>query len=410
MKRFLGLLLGLCLWTVSACAENVREQVDAPESIQADYYTNTGKSLVAVDAQVYVPDVEEIFLYPVQPRRFEAQELWALAECVLPDVTWHLNEAYQMLEPGELKHSENAEAGYTEDNLELHADAVLLEDGDPSIGMAYLFNTDNQTAFGTQPGERSLRFEAADSYNHPYFYTSTDFVDADSVGKDIPAQTTTFAQAQGIAEALVAQLEPSFTVQLGGAVSGEICYHKAGTKRYRNVPYPTPAYLFAFSRVIDGVTITFENSTLELSKMRDMPMAPAPNTERFSVVVHNGRIVNVQYDHPYAIGEALPEACKLLPFEKIMEVFAAIAPLSIQNMENENAVMGGSSNQLKVKEIRLGYMPVLKKDDPNQWVLRPVWDFMGARKFARENYDWPCTSWLTIDAIDGTVIDRAYGY
>lgn len=55
-------------------------------------------------------------------------------------------------------------------------------------------------------------------------------------------------------------------------------------------------------------------------------------------------------------------------------------------------------------------MPVLKKDDPNQWELRPVWDFMGVRIHPLGNIDWPCYSLLTIDAVDGTIIDRNYGY
>lgn len=40
----------------------------------------------------------------------------------------------------------------------------------------------------------------------------------------------------------------------------------------------------------------------------------------------------------------------------------------------------------------------------------PVWDFFGVRTIDRERYDDAYSSLFTINAIDGTVIDRNYGY
>lgn len=114
--------------------------------------------------------------------------------------------------------------------------------------------------------------------------------------------------------------------------------------------------------------------------------------------------------NPWEVGDSLQEDVPLLPFEQIMNTFGAIAPLTIQNMENEYKLLGGSGNRWEITEIRLGYMPVLRKDHSGLWELRPVWDFIGIRSFAEEYYDQPGNCALTIDAIDGTVIDRGYGY
>ncbi len=412
MKRLFTVfsVITLLFSTTFAHAENVLEQINAPKTYQADYYTNTKKTHVEVDAQLFVPDVDTIAMYSVSAKEFTAQEAWDLASAVLPDQTWHLEEEYSKLSEGALYHYENPEFNYMSDSLNLYSDDVLLADGNKSVGSILLINSFFQTVFGLQADDRTLRFQAKDGYNHPYYYFTMPFMVENSIGKDIKGQSTHFEEAKAQAEALVAQLNPHFAFQIGGAVSGEICYHKEGSKQYRNVEYKTPAYLFAFSRVIDGITITFEQTHLLVSELQSMPVSSAPDTERITVVVHDGRIVTYNYESPYTVGEILEESCTLLPFEQIMHTFEQIAPLSIQNMENENLLSGGKSNYLKVTEIRLGYMPVLKKDSSNQWVLRPVWDFIGIRRFAKENIHTPCQSWLTIDAIDGTVIDRNYGY
>ncbi|MBR6861504.1 MAG: hypothetical protein IKM73_09300, partial [Acidaminococcaceae bacterium] len=62
-------------------------------------------------------------------------------------------------------------------------------------------------------------------------------------------------------------------------------------------------------------------------------------------------------------------------------------------------------------DIRLGYLRVMRPDQPDMLTLIPVWDFYGTVTFNGSFIqNWACHSWLTINAIDGTVIDRQYGY
>ena len=93
-----------------------------------------------------------------------------------------------------------------------------------------------------------------------------------------------------------------------------------------------------------------------------------------------------------------------------MSVFGTIAPLSVQNNENDAGRKSKANNSMNITEIRLGYIPVLCRDNPNQWELRHVWDFMGNHILPLATYDFPCYSLLTIDAIDDTIIDRNYEY
>lgn len=65
MKRFLTLLLILLLFCGGTSAETVARQINAPETYQAAYYSNTGRTKITVDATVHVPDVESIPTYAV---------------------------------------------------------------------------------------------------------------------------------------------------------------------------------------------------------------------------------------------------------------------------------------------------------------------------------------------------------
>lgn len=55
-----------------------------------------------------------------------------------------------------------------------------------------------------------------------------------------------------------------------------------------------------------------------------------------------------------------------------MSVFGTTAPLSIQNNETDAGRKSKANNSMNITEIRLGYIPVLCRDNPNQWELRHV--------------------------------------
>ena len=88
--------------------------------------------------------------------------------------------------------------------------------------------------------------------------------------------------------------------------------------------------------------------------------------------------------------------------------------LPLAHMEHEKYYENAAV--LIVDKIQLNYCRVQRRDKPGQFVMTPVWDFFGSR--AVENEDGtmrlfdinPNNSLLTVNAIDGTVIDRNYGY
>ena len=94
-------------------------------------------------------------------------------------------------------------------------------------------------------------------------------------------------------------------------------------------------------------------------------------------------------------------------YEKMMVVTNA------DNMEYEK------SRVYDVDRIVLGYARIYEPStDPHTGLLVPVWDFFGSRKvegdYDGNSYsditDYPSWSFLTINAVDGSIIDRDLGY
>ena len=131
------------------------------------------------------------------------------------------------------------------------------------------------------------------------------------------------------------------------------------------------------------------------------------------MIVNDEGVCSFTYDNPYDVGETVQQDVELLSFEEIWEIFSQVALLSIQHLEIDENLQ---KNEMNVHEIRFGYMTVLMADGTYQYT--PVWDFYATRHLAgtggythadeqRVMYD---RSELTINAINGTVIERTLGY
>ncbi len=133
--------------------------------------------------------------------------------------------------------------------------------------------------------------------------------------------------------------------------------------------------------------------------------------EEVSGTLYNGEVVQLQWNSPFTVTRIENENVPLLPFERIMEIFKRQVFMSVY-------IDAGYDLTYKVTEIQFSYMRV-QVQNSDEYRLVPVWDFIGYAV-----YDWETTpgqraisqaffnhmSILTINAIDGSVIDRYLGY
>ncbi len=170
-------------------------------------------------------------------------------------------------------------------------------------------------------------------------------------------------------------------------------------------------YVFYFTRVMDGAPITFTDSYGGSLEDHNSTMIPW-SYERCEVVVSENGIERVEIYNPYQVEEVQTENVTLMDFDSIMKIYE-------QMMEITNAQMMDYYDQAvyHTKRITLGYSRIYAPMvDSESGILVPVWDFFGGYDSESEEYsskdsgEHSRQSFLTINAIDGTIIDRDLGY
>lgn len=390
MKRLLAMVIALML-PLCACAETIREQIGAPESYQAEYQSHTGLTRITVDAQVIVPDVESVNTYAVSSRDVTAEDAKRIALSAAPGTVWGQDWLRDADWDGGLdapKEVTNETYGYRFANYAYHLNAAE----ETKVGS---YNWWMSTAFG----EKRLLAQVTYTAQNPY-HTNLLMTAELSLAEDeaLPGQSATLAQSRAAAEAVAQALQCGFTLEREAMTPDE-----AETGRY--------AYWFSFTRQIDGIPVTRTNNSAlqDEEEVRNQSYESSPKCEILTCVVDQGQVVYADLTNPWEIGERRTSDAKLLRFEEIMGIFGTVSPLTIQSQEGDMSYRT-YQNAWQITEIRLGYMPVLLRDGGGKWELRPVWDFIGIHTSSFTYDDRPGNVALTIDAIDGTVIDRNYGY
>lgn len=170
-------------------------------------------------------------------------------------------------------------------------------------------------------------------------------------------------------------------------------------------------YVFYFTRVLDGAAVTFTDAYGGSLEDHNSTLIPW-SYERCEVVVGSGGIERVEIYNPYNVGEIQTKNVKLMDFESIIKIYE-------QMMEITNADMLDYYNKLTyhVRKITLGYTRIYDPTvDSKSGILVPAWDFFGG--YDSESVDYTSKdsgehsnqSLLTINAVDGTIIDRELGY
>ena len=370
MKRLLALLLALCL-PMPALAETIAERIGAPETWQGEFTTNTGKSHIYVDMTVQVPDVEKVPLWAVEPHTFTVEEITRVADTLLGEGNWQ----------------------------QTTHDAQTREELPVEDGPRYIARKDdvfpNWTFYEcdlSNPAQSSLDADYRDidgwgiRGSSLYYWAN----DVSRSKKDLG----TLEEAIEKGNAAVSSFAPDMVYESvnpknrGWDIGGT-----GGDDNY--------VYRLYYAREVGGMLVTPSSLTGAREASAENPVLPY---EMLFVDVTRDGIARVDWKHAIKVTEMLSEDCDLLTFEQIMDIFATVAPLSIQSMEREG------NNTLTVNRATLGYMCLQERGKPTSYRLVPVWDFYGVRTFAREHYDFHNWAWLTINAIDGTIIDRELGY
>ena len=219
----------------------------------------------------------------------------------------------------------------------------------------------------------------------------------------------------------------------------QICseYHDTLPRDGKNGPVARDG--FTFERVVDGVPVNYITESLlpvyedgAASVIGDETAAEGEDLiwmqEELSIEFAGGTVRIFQYRDGLEISDLSDEKQFLLPFEEIRDIFERTVALQMMTEENRYsqtyADMSGvpiynvDSVDMTVTKVKLGYMRQRDNLSNKKGFLIPVWDFYGVwtaeltsgsgiASSSMEADDFPI---LTLDARDGTVIQRFLGY
>lgn len=134
--------------------------------------------------------------------------------------------------------------------------------------------------------------------------------------------------------------------------------------------------------------------------------------ESLTFLVNNDGIVSMEWINPYDVSEVITDNTTMMDFNKIMDIFNKMIVVTNAYLSDD------MSKTINIDRIELGLMRITDPATRNTGLVIPVWDFFGDVTNALENGeqpyseldDDPLNSVLTINAIDGTLVDRSIGY
>lgn len=172
-------------------------------------------------------------------------------------------------------------------------------------------------------------------------------------------------------------------------------------------------YRIDYARTINGVPVT--QTIADGGALEDMDSTMETwSYESLCFYVDKDGIESMTYSNPYTIGKIKTENLNLLSFSEVMKIYEKMMVVTnADNMQYEN------SRVYNIDRIVLGYARIYEPStDAHTGIMIPVWDFFGSMTSESE-YNGetesntskdPNESFLTINAVDGSIIDRNLGY
>lgn len=143
--------------------------------------------------------------------------------------------------------------------------------------------------------------------------------------------------------------------------------------------------------------------------------------EDFTLHVSNGQIVYAQWGAPLKILSIENKNVQTISFEQAVERFRNQMQLEATASHLENNGEGGAPQRMQtdIEKIELGLCRVRAQNNLAEYYLFPVWNFKG--KMGMDYGDGlfyesdlfeltELTTFLTVNALDGSIIDVSQGY
>lgn len=181
-----------------------------------------------------------------------------------------------------------------------------------------------------------------------------------------------------------------------------------------NIEAVDTGYILNYGRVLNGIPITYTSDLGGgLESMDSDRESWGYETLEFDITKDG--IDSVIFYNRYDIGETKTENLRLLSFDEIMEIFEKM--ILVQSADALNYL---ESYGINIDRVTFGYTRIYEPAASSRsGILVPVWDFFGSNSQRYKEEDGTISefvspsgsiSYITINAVDGSIIDRGLGY
>ncbi len=215
--------------------------------------------------------------------------------------------------------------------------------------------------------------------------------------------TITQEEAQTQAQELLEKLGlTDFQLYEGGLYGEAVTQDSEGKIGYRKV------YILKYLRSMDGVFVNNDGEEkLTDGWVGDDYVKKMWSGENVEVIVNDDGIVGFYYRSPIEIMETVVEQASMKSFDEIKDIFEQMVVVANATGSDEEEKVS-----IDVNRVILRYTRISEENSFDTGLLVPVWDFMGRKtdQYGEKQVLKSDTCILTINAIDGTIIDRRLGY
>lgn len=168
-------------------------------------------------------------------------------------------------------------------------------------------------------------------------------------------------------------------------------------------------YEFMFTRNVSGCNITYTNDDISADPNNEAVYRKPWRYEKVRVFIDDKGIFALLWNAPYDVREVICTRATLLPADQVFDSFCQMSVLkySTSTLKEHGKIV------IEISEIRLGLTRILLENSDNGAYLVPTWDFFGTIQIVGSDFILGKDGYqsiMTINAIDGSIIDRNAGY
>ena len=177
---------------------------------------------------------------------------------------------------------------------------------------------------------------------------------------------------------------------------------------------PQSVWFLRYVRVVSNIPVTY--TTYDCMKVEEQSQSTPWGYEDMTFAIDDSGIVGFAWRSPYTVTGTVTTDSNVLSFVDCMNIFdsMSLAVNAWDGYANNNPNLTGV--EINVNLIQFGLDRVTEQNKRDSGLLVPVWDFFGTLTSIKEVNGQPekmtvdSGPILTINAIDGSIINRSLGY